>query len=163
MSENVYPPGATLGRLILDQRNENGFTVLVGAVGIAIFPIVLAVALGEAWPALWALLPAALVPIGLFLSRSGHRLHENGVELYSPRRTVQVRFDQMFGVHVEPVQIVARGTHNRTEYHIAIKPREGPKLRFHHVAYAGRELAIETFLKQCPAVDRAAAVKRQRR
>jgi len=138
-----------MGRLLIEQHNERGRALAVAGGIPAGLMLIWAISAGDSTTALWALVPLALAAFGVALGLSGHRLYEGGVEVFSARGNRALLCSEVRDVDAKAIRLLLQGIHTRTTYNIVLRAKQGPPLRFQHIAPAGREAPVEEFLRRC--------------
>jgi hypothetical protein len=135
--------------MLVEQHDERG-RILAVAGGIpAGLMLIWVFAAGDKSLLLWALIPLALAAFGVALGLTGHRIYEDGVEVHSPLGKRSLSCSEVVGMDVKPIRLSIQGIHTRTTYNVVLKAKQGPPLRFQHIAPAGKEALIEAFLQRC--------------
>ncbi len=138
-----------MGRLVVDQHDERG-RILAAAGGIpAGLMLVWVFAAGDRSALLWALIPLALAAFGVALGLTGHRIYEDGVEVYSPLGRRSLSCSDVQEVDAKAIRFLMQGIHTRTTYNVVLRPKQGPPLKFQHIVPAGKEASFEEFLQRC--------------
>jgi hypothetical protein len=140
-----------MGRLLVDQHDERGRILAVAGGVPAGLMLVWVFAAGDRSLLLWTLIPLALATFGVALGLTGHRIYEDGVEVYSPRGKRSLLCSDVQSVDVKPIRLLMQGIHTRTTYNVVLHAKQGPPVRFQHIAQAGKEALIEDFLQRCRA------------